>query len=170
MVVSPFRGAVQLGDVPGVDLVRSRGDKLGLDRCGVGCLAAPFPAFAGLAQHPVVGGHRAKVGALVQQDCPDFVRGQVSEPGAVQRVQDRLPLGGGQRPRLDPVRVRDRGRLWLLRAGPVVPVPGGLRHAGRPAGRPGADPGREQGDRLVGYDFGPGSVSALSEIVSKLAI
>ena len=69
----------------------------------------------------------------------------------------------------NPVRVRDRGRLWLLRAGPVVPVPGGLRHAGRPAGRPGADPGREQGDRLVGYDLGPGSVSALSEIVSKSA-
>ena len=29
---------------------------------------------------------------------------------------------------------------------------------------------REQGDRLVGHDFDPGSVSALSEIVSKLAI
>ena len=103
VVVGPFRRAVQLGDVPGVDLVRPGGDQLGLDGGGVGGLRAPLAAFAGLAQHPVVGGHRAEVGALVQQRRPDFVRGQVSEPAAVQRVQDRLPLGRGQRPRLDPV-------------------------------------------------------------------
>ena len=75
----------------------------GLTAAGWMAWRAPLAAFAGLAQHPVVGGYRAKVGALVQQDRPDFVRGQVSEPGAVQRVQDRLPLGGGQRPRLDPL-------------------------------------------------------------------
>jgi hypothetical protein len=45
----------------------------------------------GLAPHPVVGGDGAEVGALVQQGRPDFVRGQISEPPAVQRVQDRLP-------------------------------------------------------------------------------
>jgi hypothetical protein len=87
----------------------------------------------------------------------------------VQRVQDRGPLGGRQRPRLDPVLVRDRGRLRRRRADPVPPVPGGLRDACRAAGGPGADPRREQGDGLVGQEFGPGSVSALSEIVSKSA-
>ena len=35
--------------------------------------------------------------------------GQVSEPLAVQHVQDRLALGRGQRPRLDPLGMRDRG-------------------------------------------------------------
>ena len=132
-------------------------------------LAPPLAAFAGLAQHPVVGGDRSEVGALVQQDRPDFVRGQVSETLAVQRVQDRLSLGAGQRSGLDPLAMRDRGLLRRRRAGPVAPVPGGLRHPGGTAGRPGADPRRQQGDRLVGQDFGPCSVSALSEIVSKSA-
>jgi hypothetical protein len=93
----------------GVHLVRPGRDELGLDGGGVGGLRAPFPALPGLAQHPVIGGYRAEVGALVQQRGPDFVGGQVSEPVAVQHGQDRLPLGRGQRPRLDPLGVRDRG-------------------------------------------------------------
>jgi hypothetical protein len=94
VVVGPFRLAVQLGDAPGVDLVRPGGDEFGLDRGGVGGLRAALAAFAGLAQHPVVGGDRSEVGALVQQGRPYLVRGQVSEPAAVKRVQDCLPLSG----------------------------------------------------------------------------
>ena len=82
----------------------------GLTAAGWVACRAPLPALPGLAQHPVEGGHRAEVGALVQQRRPDLVRGQVSEPVAVQHVQDRLPLGRGQRPRLDPLGMRDRGR------------------------------------------------------------
>jgi hypothetical protein len=76
-------------DVPGVHLVRAAGRQLRLDGGGVGGLRAPFPAFAGLAQHPVIGGYRAEVGAFIQQRRPDFVGGQVSEPVAVQHDQDR---------------------------------------------------------------------------------
>jgi hypothetical protein len=103
--------------------------QLGLDRGGVGGLRAPLAAFAGLAQHPVVGGYRAEVGALVQQRRPDLGRRGVSEPVAVQHGQDRRPLARGQRPRLDPIGIRDRGCLGRGRADPVPPVPGGLRHA-----------------------------------------
>jgi hypothetical protein len=46
VVVGPFRGAVQLGDVPGVDLVRPGGDELGLDGGGVGRLRAALPALS----------------------------------------------------------------------------------------------------------------------------
>jgi hypothetical protein len=53
VVVRPFRGAMQLGDVPGVNLVRPGGQQLRLDRGGMGGLREPFPALPGLAQHPV---------------------------------------------------------------------------------------------------------------------
>ena len=82
------------------------------------------------------------------------------EAGDAGRVSDR------ERDRPDP-EVPERARRG--RAGPVPPVPAGLRHPGRPAGRPGADPGCHDGDRLVGQELDPGSVSALSEIVSKSA-
>jgi hypothetical protein len=169
LVVRPFRGSVQFGDVPGIDLVRACGHELGQDGGGVGGLRAPLAAFPGFAQYPVVGGHRSQVGGLIQQCRPDFGRRGVSEPGAVQDIEDRLPLGRGQGPRLDPVRVRDRGRLHCRRAGPVPPVPGGLRHARGCARRAGADPRRHDGDGLVGHVLDPGSVSAPSEIVSKSA-
>ncbi len=169
VVVGPFGRAVQLGDVPGADLVRPGGRELGLDRRRVHRLAPPLPAFAGLAQHPVVSRHRAEVGALVQQHRPDLVRGQVSEPRAVQRLEDCLPLGRGQRPRLEPLLMRDRSGLRRRRADPVPPVPAGLRHPGRAAGCPGADLRCEQGDGLVGQELDPCSVSAPSEIVSKSA-
>ena len=62
----------------------------------------------GLAQQPVHRGHRAQVGAFVQQRGPDLGRRQVGEPLAVQHVQDRLAFGRGQRPGLAPVPVRHR--------------------------------------------------------------
>jgi DNA-binding CsgD family transcriptional regulator len=79
----------------------------------------------------------------------------------------------GTHSRADTVdRARALGQLAALRAqGPSRA--GGLtrlrhcRHQRPRLGRPGAGPVRPQGDRLVGHGLGPGSVSALSEIVSK---
>ena len=106
MVVRPFRGAVQLGDVPGPDLVRVGCGELGFDGGGMDGLAAALAGLARGAQQPVVRGLGAQAGALIQQDGPDLGRGQVSEPRAARRVQDRRPLRRGQCPRLGPVAVR----------------------------------------------------------------
>ena len=165
VVVGPFRRAVQLGDVPGPDLVRAGRHQLGLDGRG---MEWPGRAARGsrpvCAQQPVEGGHRAQVGALVQQDRPRLGRGGVSEPLAVQHVQDRAPLGRAQRARLHPVAVRHRSGPRRGRAGPVPPVPAGLRHAGRLAGRPGADPRCHGRDGLVGHGVGLGlGVRALGD-------
>jgi hypothetical protein len=70
--LSTFRWAVQLGDVPGVHLIRPVRHQLGLDGGGVGGLPA-VPGFRRLRAAPV-GGHRSQIGALVQQRRPDFVR------------------------------------------------------------------------------------------------
>ena len=165
VVVRPLRRAVQLGDVPGADLVRSGGCELGLDGSRVGGLGAPLPALPGLAQDPVIGGHRSQVGALIQQRRPCLGGGGVSEPRRVQHVQDRLPLGGGQSARLHPVPVRDRapaaGPGWPGAAGTRWPAarrpprtPPGYRssaRAGRSPRRSRARPGlgvRALGDRL----------------------
>ena len=80
VVVRPFRRAVQLGDVPRPDLVRRRGEQLGLHRGGVDGLPAALAGFPGRAQQPVEGGLRAEVDALVQEDRPGLAGGQVSEP------------------------------------------------------------------------------------------
>ncbi len=69
-------------------------------------LGAPLPGLARSAQQPVERRQRLEVGALIQQDGPDFGWGQVGEPLRVQGSQDRRPLRRGQRPRLRPVTVR----------------------------------------------------------------
>ena len=121
-----------LADAVGLGL--ALGWQLGLDGGGVGGLAAALAGLARGAQQPVEGGQRTEVGALVQQDGSDLSRGQVGEPLSVQRVQDGRLLRRGQRPGLHPVAVRHRRRARWCRAGPVPPVPAGLRHPGCPAG------------------------------------
>ncbi len=92
--------------------------------------AAALAALAGRAQQPVIGRHRPQVGTLIQQRRPHFVRGQVSEPVAVQHVQDRRPPGRGQCPHeLDPLGVGPAGaRRWRVARSDrrVAPAPGTL--------------------------------------------
>ena len=166
VVVGPLRRAVQLGDVPRVHLVRPGGCELGLDGSGMRGLPAALPALARLAQHPVVGGYRAEVGALVQQRGPCLGRGGVGEPLRVQRVEDGLPFGCRQRTGLRPVPLRHgcrarRRRGWPGAAGTRWPAarrpprtPPGCRfaaRAGRSPRRSRIRPGpgvRALGDRL----------------------
>ena len=169
VVVRPFRGAVQLGDVPRPALIGPGRQQLGLDGRRVGSLAAALAGLARGAQQPVEGGLRAEVSALIQQNGPDLGRGQVREPRRVQGVQDRLALGRCQGTRLGPVPVRHRLAAGRRRAAPVTAVPAGLRHPGRPAGGPDADPRCQRRDRLAGHGVGPCLLSAPSESFSKSA-
>lgn len=66
----PFGQPLELGDVPGPDLVGCGGEQLGLGVGRVGELVAPLAAAPCVCigrQQSVHGSHRAEVGALVEQ-------------------------------------------------------------------------------------------------------
>ena len=138
VVVRPFRRAVQLGDVPGPDLVRPGGEQLGLHRGGVGGLRG---GARGSRRPRAAAGRRwtASPGR-----CPRPAGSPTPRPGA--RSANRgacsasriaWPLGRGQGAGLGPVPVRHRRRPGRGRAGPVAAVPAGLRHARRRGTPPG---------------------------------
>jgi hypothetical protein len=130
-------------------------------------LAAPLPRLTGPAQQPVERGDRPEVDAFIQQRGPHLGRREVDEPVAVQLIEDRRPLGQAQRPRLDALAVPKRHRPWRGRTLPVPPVVAGLRRTHRLAGFAHANPRGQLCDRGVGHGVHRGSVSALSESVSK---
>jgi len=66
----PFRGAVQLRDVPRRHLIRCRRDRPGLHCRRVSRLPAPFPGLSSGAEQPIERGLRPQVDALVEQDRP----------------------------------------------------------------------------------------------------
>jgi hypothetical protein len=167
VVIGSFRRAVRLGDVPRPALVRSLGYEPGLDRSGAGGPRAPLAAFAGLAQHPVVGGHRPQVGARIQQRRPDFIRRGVLERPLCStfRIAGRsagASARGWTRSACGTRAGLGSGGLIRCRRYQVA-----CAQAGRRARRPGADPRRHHGDRPVGHELDPGSVSAPSEIVYR---
>jgi hypothetical protein len=81
--------------------VHTVGDELGADAGRVGGLGAALADLVPGLQDPVHGADTAVVGALVEQHGPGLGRGLVSEPVAVEDVEDLLPLlvrqGGGVR-------------------------------------------------------------------------
>jgi hypothetical protein len=80
-----------------------------------------------------------------------------------------VTFGLAQRPRLAPVPVRDRRRPSRWRTGALAPVVAGLRGPNSLACVPDPDTPDQLGNRGVGQGVDLGSVSALSESVSKSA-
>ena len=95
VVVRPFRRAVQLGDVPRIDLVRPVGRQLRLDGSGMCGLRTPFPALAASADQPPDGpavrraGQRAGVPGPAPLDHVAGVRAFPAQHRAL--LADRRP-------------------------------------------------------------------------------
>ena len=92
--VGPLGRPEQFGDVPRPDLVGAGGQELGFRVTGMAQLVAPLAHLAVGFEDAVHGAHRAEVDALVEERGVDLARGFVDETGAVERVEDRLTLGG----------------------------------------------------------------------------
>jgi len=151
VIPGPFRRAAQLGYVPRPHFVRPACDEFGLHLGRMGGVGTALPHLARPAQQPVERGLRAQVDTLVEQRGPHLGRGHVDEAVAVQHVEDRLPLGQAQRPRLGPVTVRERGGPLGCRASPVPPVVAGLGRADRDAALAHSDVCDEFGEGPVGH-------------------
>ena len=94
-VVERGNRALQLGDVPGPDLIRRRRDELGFDVRRMPHLVAALPHFVGLGEHPIHRARGAEVGLLLKQRRIDFGGRLIDKPRAVQRVADGSPFGTG---------------------------------------------------------------------------
>lgn len=88
----PLGRPLELGDVPGPDLVGRRGQQLGLGIGRMGELSAPLARAALGGQQAVHGAHRAEVAALVQQRGVHGRRRGVGKALAVERCQQLLAL------------------------------------------------------------------------------
>ncbi len=100
VVVGPLGRAVELGDVPAVDLVGSRGHQLGFHLGRVGGMASAVTHLVVLAEDPVHGGDRTQVDALVEELGVDGGRRLVCVLGAVEDAADLLPLDLAEGPGL----------------------------------------------------------------------
>ncbi len=89
--VGPLDRALELGDVPGPDLVRLRGQRARAWRSD-GCRSWSRRSRTSLrvGQDPVHRPRRAEVGVLLEQRGVDLGRRCVAEALGVQRVEDRL--------------------------------------------------------------------------------
>ena len=63
---------LELGDVPGPDLVRLRGQQLGLGAGRMPQLVAPFAGFFRIGQHPIHRPRRSEVGLFFEQGGVGF--------------------------------------------------------------------------------------------------
>src|SRR3546814_16707198 len=85
-------------------LVRSGRHQDGCQRGGPAGLAAPFAGLVLSAKEPVQGADRPQVGAFSEEGVPDLGGGLVTEPFAVERLEDggglgrlKSPVGSGPR-------------------------------------------------------------------------
>ena len=97
-VVEIRNRALELGDIPGPDLIRARRDQLGGGIGRMPGLCAPLAHFVGRGEHAIHRARGAEVGLLVEQRGMNLGGRLVDEPRAVQHVEDRLAFGGTQRP------------------------------------------------------------------------
>ena len=95
-VVEVRERALELGDVPGPDLIRARRHELGFGIHRVPGLGAPFPHFVGLREHAIHRAHRPQVGLLLEQRGMHFRGRLIDEALTVQRVQHGLAFVRGQ--------------------------------------------------------------------------
>ncbi len=117
------------------------------------------------SKDPVHRGHRAEVGALVEQRRPGLCDGLVDEPVTGQDAQHRRPLGFGEGV--------DRAWTWPRRSRsnrPTRPVVAGAGAAQQRTRRYDPDVLGEVVDGGVDHLLDRLSVSALSESVSKSAL
>ena len=98
-VVEIRNRALELGDIPGPDLIRARRDQLGGGIGRMPGLCAPLAHFVGRGEHAIHRARGAEVGLLLEQRGMNLGGRLVDEPRAVQHVEDRLAFGGTQRPR-----------------------------------------------------------------------
>ena len=99
METGPFDRPLELGDVPGPDLVGRGGQQFGFDVARVAELAPAFARAAIGGERPVHGAHRAHVAAFVEQRGVDRRRRRVAEAFAVEHLEQRLLLEGVERQR-----------------------------------------------------------------------
>ena len=127
LVVDAAVGALQLGDIPRPNLVRSAGDQLGLLARRMGALAAPFPVLPGDSEQPIHRGDRAQVDAVIEQPGPHLGGGQIAVLRRAQHRQHPLTFLLGQLVR--------RCRTWRRRPAhrwAAPPVARRTRHAQQP--------------------------------------
>ena len=91
--------ALELGDVPGPDLIRARRHELGSRIRRMPSLGAPLAHFAGRREHAIHRARGTEVGLLLEQRGMDFGGRLVDEALAVQHVEHRLAFGRTQRAR-----------------------------------------------------------------------
>src|SRR5690606_24737785 len=84
-------------DVPTPQLVRLRGEQLGLGCIGDSTDVAPLAILACGIEDPVHRAQRAQVLAFLEQLRVDLRYGEVSEARLVQRSEDSLAIGLGER-------------------------------------------------------------------------
>ena len=95
VVIAPFDGPLQLGDVPRPALVRAGGQKFRLGVLGMAALATAFSNFQTFGQNAVHGSNRAQVSPFVQQLRPYGGRSFVKP--ATQSGESGHPVGAKRR-------------------------------------------------------------------------
>jgi hypothetical protein len=107
VIIRPFDRPLELGNIPGPDLVGPSGQKFRGLIHGMTELISTLPDFSLLVQNPIHAPHRAKIGPFIQHRCIDLPGRLIDKPIRVQQIQNLLPLFGRQCPR--------RNRPLLLR-------------------------------------------------------
>src|ERR1039458_9748535 len=148
VVIRPLLGAVQFGDVPRPNLVRSLGDELGFLVRWVRGLAPALAHLVVLVQDPVHGRALSEVGPLVEQLGVDGGGGLVDELVGVEDPLDLLALDQGEGPGLGRSNPFGANRRRAL---PMLSIPGGPVHSGGRQCLGRADDGPELSDGVFDH-------------------
>jgi hypothetical protein len=80
VIIRPFDGPLELSNIPGPDLVRTRRQKLRSLIHGMAELIPALPDLSLLIQNPIHTPHRAKIGPLIQHRRIDLAGRLIDKP------------------------------------------------------------------------------------------